>query len=102
MSHSQSILHRNERELIRILYRENRPMSIKEVSVMAGMSWITAKKYLYSIHEKNIVEEYLSSGSLVKKDNDNSKRKRFVMKRDLLRELSLRKKRSREVESDEA
>ena len=50
-------IHRNEKEIIRVLYKEGSPLSILEVAQQAGMSWVTAKKYLRGLHEKAVIED---------------------------------------------
>ena len=50
------ILHRSESEIIRILFREGRPLSIHEIASLTGMSWVTAKKYLAMCRQKGIIE----------------------------------------------
>lgn len=76
------LLHRNEKEIIRILFRENRPLTIREMSIMAGMSWITAKKYLHSVRSKNLVSEHRAE-----------KRPKYMLSRELLKALHERKRR---------
>jgi len=40
-------MHRNEREILRILFKESRPLTVYELSDQSGMSWVTVKKYLH-------------------------------------------------------
>jgi DNA-binding transcriptional ArsR family regulator len=56
-------LHRNEREIIRTVYGQGRPVSIHEVARISGMSWITAKKYLRSVEKKGIIKTIESGRS---------------------------------------
>ena len=49
-------MHRNEREILLILFRENRPLTIYEISDQSGMSWVTAKKYLRDLFLRRFVE----------------------------------------------
>jgi DNA-binding IclR family transcriptional regulator len=47
--------HKQERAILRALYRERRPMSIREIAEKAEMSWITARKYLKRLIKRKIV-----------------------------------------------
>lgn len=51
------ILHRSEKEIIRVLFRESRPLPISEVAGCSGMSWITAKKYLSRLQKRSIIRQ---------------------------------------------
>jgi len=68
-------LHRNEKELIRILFKEGRPLTIYELSDLSDISWITVKKYLKMLVEKKVIEVI------------GKPRKRFVLKKDLINAL---------------
>jgi DNA-binding Lrp family transcriptional regulator len=46
---------------MRVIYEENRPMSILEIASKARMSWVTARDRLKSLKEKGFVLE-LSAG----------------------------------------
>jgi len=47
-------MHRNEREILRILFKESRPLTVYELSDQSGMSWVTVKKYLSLLLRKNL------------------------------------------------
>jgi Mn-dependent DtxR family transcriptional regulator len=47
-----------EREIIRILYREMRPLSFNELAEMADLSWATTKKYVEKLKKKGVVKVY--------------------------------------------
>ncbi|MGM5488758.1 MAG: hypothetical protein ACQESG_07445 [Nanobdellota archaeon] len=51
------LLHRNEKEIIRTIFREGRPLSISEISMRSGMSWVTAKKYLERCLGRRLIAE---------------------------------------------
>jgi predicted ArsR family transcriptional regulator len=46
---------KHEREILRTLYSERRPMSLRELSDKADVSWVTAKKYTDNLNEKGII-----------------------------------------------
>lgn len=54
------LLNGYERAILKALHSSMRPMSAREVSEKAGISWVTARKYLRRLAEKGLVEE--SSG----------------------------------------
>ena len=47
-----------EREIIRVLYRERRPLSFNELAEMADLSWATTKKYVKKLKQEGIVKVY--------------------------------------------
>ena len=51
------ILNVIEKEVIRVVIRENRPLTINEMSKMSGISWITAKKYSPILVKKGVFNE---------------------------------------------
>lgn len=75
----RSILHRNEKELIRVLHKEGVPMTVHEAADYSGMSWLTAKKYLRAMKGRGITTE-------VKED----KRTKFAISQDLIDALQER------------
>jgi len=77
---SKAILHRNEKEIIRVLIKEARSLTPNEIADYTGMSWLTAKKYLIECEKK----------SLVAKDI-NDKRERFIVEPKLLQALFKRR-----------
>lgn len=46
---------RQEREIIRTLYSERRPMSLRELAKDSSMSWITAHKYTEKLNKRGLV-----------------------------------------------
>ena len=50
-------LNRIEKEIIRVLMKENRPLTINEVSKISGISWITVKKYIPLLIQKGVIDE---------------------------------------------
>ena len=55
----RKFLNKQEKLILQTLYRARRFMSIKEIAEKAGMSWVTAKKYLKSLEDKKwiVVDE---------------------------------------------
>jgi len=47
---------RYERGIIGALYRERRPMSLREISKASNSSWVTTRKYMNRLAKKNIVK----------------------------------------------
>ncbi|MFP4112457.1 MAG: hypothetical protein ACLFUO_05650 [Candidatus Woesearchaeota archaeon] len=84
-----NILHRTEKELIRILFRERRPLTIREIAMISDMSWITARKYLNSLIKNNICETIVEE-----------KRPKFRLNPDLICEL-LRRKQENMVKNED-
>ena len=74
------ILHRNEKELIRVLFKEGTPLSVHELAELSGMSWVTAKKYLKHIEALSII---------VSQKRD--KRTKYSINRQLVKRLFERK-----------
>ncbi|MFO7710404.1 MAG: hypothetical protein R6V53_01425 [Candidatus Woesearchaeota archaeon] len=72
----QPILHRNEKEILRTLFREGRPLSISEISSYSCMSWVTVKKYLNRCISRKIVAE-----------EKQNKRPRYVLDPELITAL---------------
>ena len=50
-------LNRIEREITRIVIKENRPLTINEISKNSGISWVTVKKYIPFLIEKGVISE---------------------------------------------
>jgi predicted transcriptional regulator len=80
------ILHRNEKEIIRVLYRECIPISIHDISIHSGISWVTVNKYI----------DFLVKKSIISRIKDNKKYK-FTLNRDLLECLYEYQKKERGV-----
>ena len=78
---ARRILHRSEKEIIRILFHEARPVSIHELASLSGMSWVTARKYLDSCLEMNII---------IKQSTE--KNSTYILSKTLLRTLYNRKR----------
>ncbi len=91
---AERILHRTEKEIIRVLFRQARPMSIHEISLTTGMSWITAKKYLLIMKKKKIIREYITKKSQTK--HPFKKNTLFLLCEELLKALYLRNKKTSE------
>lgn len=53
----KKILNMIEKEMIRVVIRENRPLTINEISTISGISWITVKKYSSILVKKNVFNE---------------------------------------------
>ncbi len=49
-------LNRIEKEIVRVMIKEDRFLSINEVSKLTGISWITVKKYIPKLTKKGIIE----------------------------------------------
>ena len=65
------VLHRNERELLRIFFREKRPLTIREISIFSGMSWVTDKKYLNLMLQKDLLQDIRIEKRIKYKISDN-------------------------------
>ena len=50
-------LNRIEKEIIRIVLKENRPLSINSISKITGISWITVRKYIPLLLKKGVIDE---------------------------------------------
>ena len=49
-------LHRIEKAIMDVLVKENRAVSIKEISKKIGVSWVTVKKYILEMIKKGLIE----------------------------------------------
>ena len=49
---------KHERDILALLYKERRPLSVKEIAETLGISWVTAKKWAKALHEKKLVKMY--------------------------------------------
>lgn len=47
-----------EREILRILYTERRPLSFNELAKMSQLSWATTRKYVKKLEDKTLVKIY--------------------------------------------
>jgi predicted transcriptional regulator len=54
---TKKALNRIEKEILRVIIRENRPMMINEISRLTGISWSTVKKYIPILIKKGVVDE---------------------------------------------
>ena len=54
---NKNALNRIEKEIVRIVMKENRPMMINEISKLTGISWITVKKYIPILIKKGVLSE---------------------------------------------
>ena len=54
---SKNALNRIEKEILRVLIKENRPLMINEISKITGISWVTVKKYMPILKEKGVIDE---------------------------------------------
>lgn len=50
-------LNKIEKEIIRVLLKENRPLTINELSKITGISWVTIRKYKEILKKKGVVDE---------------------------------------------
>ena len=50
-------LNRIEREIVRFLIKENRPLTINGLSKISGISWITIRKYKPILIKKGVICE---------------------------------------------
>lgn len=48
-------LNRHEQAILKALHFSMRPMSTREISEKTGISWVTARKYLQELAEKDLV-----------------------------------------------
>jgi len=49
---------RIEREIIRVLIKERKPLTINQVSKLSGISWVTVKKYIPILKKKGVIREF--------------------------------------------
>lgn len=54
---TKKALNRIEKEIVRVLLKENRPLTINEISKISGISWVTIKKYKPILIKKGVVDE---------------------------------------------
>jgi predicted transcriptional regulator len=47
-----------EKWMLKAMYQEHRPMSVREISQKAHISWITADKYIPELLKKGIIKKY--------------------------------------------
>lgn len=45
MANKKPQFNRIEREILRVLIKENKPLTLNEISKLTGISWVTVKKY---------------------------------------------------------
>lgn len=48
-------LNKHEKTILRVLAQHRRPMSIKEIADKAGISWVTARKYLIKLEKEGVI-----------------------------------------------
>ncbi|MDV0447259.1 hypothetical protein MsAg5_11380 [Methanosarcinaceae archaeon Ag5] len=58
------ILNAQEKKIMKVLYLANKPLSTKEISERAELSWPTTKKYLDEMHKKNYVDGGIKGNSV--------------------------------------
>lgn len=73
-------LHRNEKEILRVLFKEGRALTLQEIAIDAGMSWLTVKKYIKVMEDRKLVSK-----------TKDSKRTKYQIKPALLEALTRRK-----------
>ncbi len=49
-------LTKSEKLILKAMYQEHRPMSIREISEKAGVSWATVKKYIPKLLQKKYIK----------------------------------------------
>lgn len=49
-------LTKSEKLILKAMYQEHRPMSIREISEKAGVSWATVKKYIPKLLAKQFIK----------------------------------------------
>lgn len=49
-------LTKSEKLILKAMYQEHRPMSIREISEKAGVSWATVKKYIPKLLAKQYIK----------------------------------------------
>ncbi len=69
-----NLINNFERDILRLLDKTLIPLSVNAVAEKLDISYNTAKKYLYSLLEKNLIEEANDDGQKANKKN-NPKRK---------------------------
>lgn len=50
------VLTKSEKLILKAMYQEHRPMSIREISEKAGVSWATVKKYIPKLLTKQFIK----------------------------------------------
>jgi len=58
-------LNRIEKEIVRVLLKEGRPMTINQISKISGISWVTIKKYIPILKEKGVISENKEEGKSI-------------------------------------
>ncbi len=46
-----------EKAIMKVLYDSRRQMTIREISILTKLSWVTIRKYLKVLREKDYVKE---------------------------------------------
>jgi len=54
---NENELTNQEKIILKVLYEENRDMSIKEIAKKTGMSWKTVKKYIEILEKKGVWDD---------------------------------------------
>jgi len=54
---SKNPINRIEKEIIRVIIKENRPLTMNQISNISGISWVTVKKYMPKLIEKGVIDE---------------------------------------------
>ena len=54
----RKIFNKHEKEILLVLFKERRPMSIREIAEESGTSWVTARKWLRALKKKELVRKY--------------------------------------------
>jgi predicted ArsR family transcriptional regulator len=49
---------KTQKLILKAMYQEHRPMSMMEISKLAGVSWVTVKKHIPKLMVKNVVILY--------------------------------------------
>lgn len=49
---------KTQKLILKTMYQEHRPMSMMEISRLAGVSWVTVKKQISKLKAKNIIISY--------------------------------------------
>lgn len=52
----EKVLNRIEKDILRVLLKEKRPLTINEISKESGVSWVTVKDYLPKMIKKGVID----------------------------------------------
>ena len=82
MTKRKSRFSRKEKAIMRVLYEARKPMSIREISEKADMSWVTVRKYLNTLERRGFktvhVRTHRRKGKIVRAHRRKKPRKKRI------------------------